>query len=65
MFNRYAMNAKKASEKKMFDADNARRRLENNDKKWKDSRDVSDIQKRYKKMKQALKGYTPVFNGRG
>ncbi|MFT4415325.1 hypothetical protein ACLM5H_15800 [Fredinandcohnia humi] len=61
MFNRYAMNAKRASEKKMFDADKARKRLDNESKNWKDSRDVTLQQIRYKRMKKALEGFTPSF----
>jgi PAB1-binding protein PBP1 len=61
LFNRYATNEKRVSEKKMFDADKARRRLEKGDKNYKDSRDVAVKQKQYKQMKQALKGYTPAF----
>ncbi|WP_226639330.1 hypothetical protein [Priestia flexa] len=62
MFNRYATNAKKANEKKMFDAKQARKRLEENDSRWKESREPSLNQKRYKRMKQALEGFVPVFS---
>jgi hypothetical protein len=61
MFNRYAMNAKKATEKKMFDADKARKRLEKGSDKWKDSKEPSIQMNQYKRMKKALQGYTPVF----
>lgn len=64
MFHRYALNAKRASEKKLFDADKARRRLEQGSKKWKDSRNPQVKQDRYEKMKKALEGYTPVFTRR-
>jgi hypothetical protein len=61
MFNRYAMNAKRASEKKMFDADKARIRLDKDDLNWKDSRETEIKQERYLRMRKSLKGYTPVF----
>lgn len=64
MFHRYAMNAKRVSEKKLFDAEKARRRLEQGSKKWKESRDPQVKQDRYEKMKKALEGYTPVFHRR-
>jgi hypothetical protein len=65
MFNRYAANAKKASLKKMFDADKARKRLENNDPKWKDSKETVFKREHYNRMRQALKGFTPNFSTKG
>ncbi|MBD1223295.1 hypothetical protein MST22_17350 [Virgibacillus halodenitrificans] len=55
MFNRYASNAKHAKEKKMFDADKARKRLDAGDKKYKDSK-VINLQ-RYRKAKKAMELY--------
>ncbi|WP_176466370.1 hypothetical protein [Terribacillus saccharophilus] len=56
MFNRYANNSKRAKEKKMFDAEKARRRLDRGDKHWKQSHD-SGFAKAYRKASKALKGY--------
>jgi len=59
MFNRYAQNAKRANEKKMFNAKQARKNLdngiENND---------QDI-KRMINMNKALKGFQPNFIRKG
>ncbi|WP_164670968.1 hypothetical protein [Virgibacillus doumboii] len=55
MFNRYANNNKHAREKKMFDADKARKRLDQGDKGYKDSK-VIDFT-RYRKAKKAMQQY--------
>lgn len=65
MMNRYANNAKSVKEKKMFDADKARKRLNSDSKEWKDSRDsVMDLT-RYKKAREALNDYKPTFKSKG
>lgn len=61
MFNRYATNAKRASEKKMFDADRARKRLDKGSKNWKGTREPIISPERLRRMKTALKGFNPVF----
>lgn len=65
MFHRYALNAKNPSEKKMFDANKARKRLESGSKRWKDSRDTEIKLNQYKRLKEALKGFKPVFHKKG
>lgn len=64
MFHRYALNAKSPSEKKMFDANKARKRLESGSKRWKDSRDTKLKHKQYKNLKEALKGFKPQFHAK-
>lgn len=64
MFHRFALNAKRATEKKMFDADKARKRLEKGSKKWKDSKEPIVDRTRYIRMKEALEGFTPTFTER-
>nr|WP_309101683.1 hypothetical protein [Fredinandcohnia onubensis] len=63
MFNRYAMNAKRASERKMFDAEKARKRLNEDNANWKNSRDMD--MKRLLKLNEAFKGFTPQFRKKG
>jgi hypothetical protein len=63
MFNRYAMNAKRASERKMFDAEKARKRLNEDNPNWKNSRDMD--MKRLLKLNEAFKGFTPQFRKKG
>nr|WP_309098773.1 hypothetical protein [Fredinandcohnia onubensis] len=63
MFNRYAMNAKRASERKMFDAEKARKRLNEDKANWKNSRDMD--MKRLLKLNEAFKGFTPQFRKKG
>lgn len=58
MFNRYAQNAKRATEKKMFDAAVARKRLLSDSEDWKDSRDPKVNVDRYRKAQAAMKAYT-------
>jgi protein tyrosine/serine phosphatase len=65
LFHRKASSEKRITLKKLFDADKAHKRLENNDNNYKDSRDVAVKQKQYKRMKQALKGYAPTFTKGG
>lgn len=55
MFHRYALNAKSAKEKKMFDAEKARKRLNQNDHGYKESRSI-DLT-RYHKAKKAMAEY--------
>ncbi|MED4461865.1 hypothetical protein [Metabacillus fastidiosus] len=59
MFNRYAQNAKKATEKKMFDAETARKRILNDSADWKESREPRIDLERYRKAQEAMKNYRP------
>ena len=61
MFNSYAQNAKRATVKKMFDADKARKKLERNDQNWKYSREQTSKRDIAKMALDALKGYVPSF----
>lgn len=56
MFNRYAQNAKRANEKKMFDAALARKRVMSGDDGYKDSRKI-DLT-RYRAAKRAMANYS-------
>lgn len=56
MFNRYAQNAKRAKENKMFDAAAARKRVLEDADSWKDSRKI-DLT-RYRAAKKAMKEYS-------
>lgn len=58
MFNRYAQNAKRAKEKKMFDAQAARRRIMNGLDNWKESREPKINVDRYRAAQKAMKAYT-------
>ncbi|MGG3573901.1 hypothetical protein ABES80_15705 [Bacillus gobiensis] len=58
MFNRYAQNAKQASERKMFDADRAHNRIEKDMKNWKEAREPVVSLEKYRKAKAALKEYS-------
>ncbi|MFL0365383.1 hypothetical protein ACH0BF_20455 [Pseudobacillus sp. 179-B 2D1 NHS] len=59
MFNRYAQNAKKATEKKMFDAETARKRIMSDSDDWKESREPRINLERYRKAQEAMKNYIP------
>jgi hypothetical protein len=61
MFNRYANNAKSAKENKMFDANLARKRLLEDSDGWKDSREMEFSLDRYRKAREAMKGYLPTL----
>lgn len=61
MFNSYAANAKRATVKKMFDADKARKKVERNDMDWKGSRQKTSKWEVAKMALDSLKGYTPSF----
>lgn len=56
-YNRYAMNTKHAKEKKLFDADKARKRLDSGSERWKESRKPSVSIEQYKKAKAAMDAY--------
>jgi putative heme iron utilization protein len=58
MFNRYAQNAKQASERKMFDAALAHKRIEKEMKNWKEARESVIPIEKYRKAKAALKIYS-------
>lgn len=58
MFNRYAQNAKRASEKKMFDAKTARKRVLDGLENWKDSSEPKINVDRYRNAQAAMKAYT-------
>ncbi|MGG3624400.1 hypothetical protein ABES25_12675 [Bacillus gobiensis] len=58
MFNRYAQNAKQASEKKMFDADRAHKRIEKDMKNWKEAREPVVSLEKFRKAKESLKEYS-------
>jgi hypothetical protein len=57
MFNRYAQNAKRAKENKMFDAKTARKRIMNGSDNWKDSREPKINVERYRAAREAMKSY--------
>ncbi|MBY0157269.1 hypothetical protein H0178_15870 [Cytobacillus firmus] len=57
MFNRYAQNAKRANEKKMFDAKTARKRVMNGAGNWKESREARINVERYRAAQKAMKAY--------
>ncbi|MBT2661949.1 hypothetical protein [Bacillus sp. ISL-45] len=57
MFNRYAQNAKRARENKMFDAKTARKRIMSGSDNWKESRVPRINLERYRKAKEAMKSY--------
>jgi len=61
MFNSYAQNAKRATVKKMFDADKARKKVEANDPTWKQSRDQTSKWEIARQATEALKGFVPSF----
>jgi PAB1-binding protein PBP1 len=60
MFNAYAANAKRATVKKMFDADKARKKIERSDMNWKQSRQTSKWEIA-RMATEALKGFKPSF----
>lgn len=57
MFNRYAQNAKRAKENKMFDAKAARKRVLAGSDGWKDSREPRVNVNRYRAAQKAMKSY--------
>ncbi|WP_203364744.1 hypothetical protein [Bacillus sp. REN10] len=57
MFNRYAQNAKRANEKKMFDAETARKRIMSGSDSWKESREPQIDRELYRKAQEAMKNY--------
>ncbi|AND42726.1 hypothetical protein A361_07940 [Cytobacillus oceanisediminis 2691] len=57
MFNRYAQNSKRAKEKKMFDAQTARKRVMNGTGNWKESREPKINTDRYRAAQKAMKAY--------
>ena len=61
MFNAYAANAKRATVKKMFDADKARKKIEQNDMNWKNSREKTSKWEIAKMATDALKGFKLSF----
>ncbi|MGG3625535.1 hypothetical protein ABES25_18510 [Bacillus gobiensis] len=61
MFNRYAQNAKQASERKMFDSERAHKRIERDMKNWKEVREPVVSLKRFRKAKASLKEYRCGF----
>lgn len=61
MFNSFAANSKRATVKKMFDADKARKKVEMNDKNWKNSREQTSKREMARMALDALKGYVPSF----
>jgi hypothetical protein len=55
MFNRYAMNAKRARKKKMFDEKEAHKRIDHQISNWKDSAERPGLTpEMYQRMKKAL-----------
>lgn len=61
MFNSYAANARRATVKKMFDADKARKKVERNDMNWKNTRERTSKWDNAKLALESLKGYVPSF----
>ncbi|WP_322420681.1 hypothetical protein [Jeotgalibacillus haloalkalitolerans] len=64
-YHRYAMNAKNAKEKKLFDADKARKRLDAGSEDWKDSRKPSVSIDKYRKAKEAMDKYMKSISKEG
>lgn len=61
LFNRVAQNQKTITEKKLFDADKAHRRVEQGSKDYKDSKETLVSLERYRKSKEAMKEYLKQF----
>ncbi|MGG3573411.1 hypothetical protein ABES80_13130 [Bacillus gobiensis] len=61
LFNRVAQNRKTITEKKLFDAEKAHKRVERESKDYKDSKETLVSLDRYRKSKEAMKEYLKQF----
>lgn len=64
MFHRYAMNEKRAKEKRMFDAETARKRVLEGREDFKEAKKLAFSKEQHQKAHSALKNYMSAFQNR-